>query len=119
MGILSKLFGSREIKDEVLNEQQNVVPSQPQTVVSNGSFHFVVDDVFTIVGRGTVVTGRVLSGEIHIGDIVNIAGRTTTEVTGIEMFRKTLEYAKEGDNCGILLKNISRDQVNRGDVITK
>lgn len=110
MGLFSSLFKNREIKDDV---------NQKENIVTNGSFHFVVDDVFTIMGKGTVVTGRVLSGEIHIGDIVNIAGRTTTEVTGIEMFRKTLEYAKEGDNCGILLKDISRDQISRGDVITK
>ena len=119
MGILSKLFGSREIKDEVPNEQQTVVPNEPQTVVTSGSFHFVIDDVFTITGRGTVVTGRVDSGEVRVGDIVNIAGCITTEVTGIEMFRKTLDYAKAGDNCGLLLKDISRDQVNKGDVITK
>ena len=110
MGLFSSLFKNREIKDDV---------NQKENIVTNGSFHFVVDDVFTIMGKGTVVTGRVLSGEIHIGDIVNIAGSITTEVTGIEMFRKTLEYAKEGDNCGILLKDISRDQISRGDVITK
>ena len=117
MGLLSKLFGSREIKDEVQTPPQTETP--PQTVTSSGSFHFVIDDVFTITGRGTVVTGRVDSGEVRIGDIVNIAGRINTEVTGIEMFRKTLDYAREGDICGLLLKDISREQVNKGDVITK
>ena len=111
MGLLDKLFGSREMKDET--------PTYQTYTPSNGSFHFVVEDVFTITGRGTVVTGRVDSGDVKVGDMVNIAGRITTEVTGIEMFRKKLDYAKEGDVCGILLKDVSRDDVSMGDTITK
>ncbi len=111
MGLFDKLFGSREIKDET--------PIYEPPTVSDGSFHFVIEDVFTITGRGTVVTGRVDSGDVKVGDMVNIGGRITTEVTGIEMFRKKLDYAKEGDNCGILLKDISRNDINRVDTITK
>ena len=110
MGFFSKLFGSREIKEEVPNIQ---------TFNADGSFHFVVEDVFIITGRGTVVTGRVDSGEVHVGDTVTINGSMTTEVTGIEMFRKTLDYAKAGDNCGILLKGITRDDIHKGDCLTK
>ncbi len=111
MGLLDKLFGSREMKDETVPV---IVPNN-----SNGKFHFIVEDVFTITGRGTVVTGIVDSGEVRVGDMILINGSRSVEVTGIEMFRKTLDYAQTGDNCGILLKDISRDEINKGDNLTK
>ena len=85
-------------------------------------FLMSIEDVFTISGRGTVVTGRVERGELKINDEVEIVGlRETlkTVVTGIEMFRKSLDSAMAGDNAGALLRGISRDQVERGQVLAK
>jgi len=85
-------------------------------------FLMPVEDVFTITGRGTVVTGRVDRGQIKINDKIEIIGiRETKEavVTGVEMFRKLLDYAQAGDNVGLLLRGISREQVQRGQVIAK
>ena len=108
MSLFGKLFGNKDdIKD------------YPSFTTGNGKFHFIIDDVFTVTGRGTVVTGKVVSGEVHIGDIVNISGRVNTEVMGIEMFRKKLDVAQDGDVCGIFLKDISREEVHKGDYLTK
>ena len=115
MGLLGKLFGSRELKDEAQDIQPDVVINP----ALGGKFHFVVEDVFTIMGRGTVVTGKVDSGELKVGDIVNISGRMDSEVWGIEKFRKSLDYAQAGDNCGILLKGVAREDINKGDTLTK
>ena len=85
-------------------------------------FLMSIEDVFTISGRGTVVTGRVERGELKINDEVEIVGLRDTQktvVTGIEMFRKSLDYAEAGDNAGVLLRGISRDQVERGQVLCK
>jgi len=85
-------------------------------------FLMPIEDVLTITGRGTVVTGRVDRGEIRMNDEVEIIGITPTlksVVTGIEMFHKTLDYACAGDNAGILLRGITRDQVVRGQVLAK
>ena len=85
-------------------------------------FLMPVEDVFTITGRGTVVTGRVDRGQIKVNDKVEIIGiRDTKEVvvTGVEMFRKLLDYAQAGDNVGLLLRGVSREQVQRGQVIAK
>ena len=112
MGLFDKLFGKKE-ETMVVYGPQNATPT------STGPFHMVVEDVFTITGRGTVVTGRVDTGEVHVGDTVTISGRRQTQVTGVEMFRKTLDYARAGDNCGILLKDISREDINRGDYLSK
>ena len=81
-----------------------------------------IEDVFTITGRGTVVTGRVERGQLKLNDEVEIVGLRDTQktvVTGIEMFRKTLDYAEAGDNAGVLLRGISRDDVERGQVLAK
>ena len=81
-----------------------------------------IEDVFTISGRGTVVTGRVERGVLKLNDEVEIVGlRPTTKsvVTGIEMFRKSLDFAQAGDNAGVLLRGISRDDVERGQVLAK
>ncbi|MFP4186900.1 MAG: elongation factor Tu [Acholeplasmataceae bacterium] len=85
-------------------------------------FLMPVEDVFTITGRGTVATGRVERGTVKIGDEVEIVGITETRktvVTGVEMFRKILDYAEAGDNVGALLRGINRDQVERGQVLAK
>ena len=89
---------------------------------SEKPFLMSIEDVFTISGRGTVVTGRVERGVLKLNDDVEIVGlRPTTKsvVTGIEMFRKSLEFAQAGDNAGVLLRGISRDDVERGQVLSK
>ena len=85
-------------------------------------FLLPIEDVFTITGRGTVVTGRVERGQVKVGDAVEIVGikdTLTSVVTGVEMFRKLLDYAEAGDNIGVLLRGIDRDQVQRGQVLAK
>jgi elongation factor Tu len=85
-------------------------------------FLMAVEDVFTIQGRGTVVTGRVDRGVIKVNDEIEIVGIKDTQktvVTGLEMFRKTLDEAQAGDNVGVLLRGIEKDQVERGQVLAK
>ncbi|MBE6160265.1 MAG: elongation factor Tu [Lactobacillales bacterium] len=85
-------------------------------------FLMPIEDVFTITGRGTVVTGRVERGQLKLNDEVEIVGIKDTQksvVTGIEMFRKQLDFAQAGDNAGILLRGISREDVERGQVLAK
>jgi elongation factor Tu len=85
-------------------------------------FLMSIEDVFTISGRGTVVTGRVERGVLNLNDEVEIVGIKETQksvVTGIEMFRKSLDFAQAGDNAGVLLRGISRDDVERGQVLAK
>ncbi|MBQ8780221.1 MAG: elongation factor Tu [Oscillospiraceae bacterium] len=86
-------------------------------------FIMPVEDVFTITGRGTVATGRVERGQLKTGDEVEIIGlteeRAKTVVTGIEMFRKILDYAEAGDNIGALLRGVQRDEIERGQVLCK
>ncbi|CAM3570832.1 elongation factor Tu [Arcobacter aquimarinus] len=85
-------------------------------------FLMPVEDVFSISGRGTVVTGRIEKGTIKIGETIEIVGFTetkTTTVTGVEMFRKEMEQGQAGDNCGILLRGIKKEDVERGQVLCK
>ncbi|MEJ4112880.1 elongation factor Tu [Corynebacterium kroppenstedtii] len=86
-------------------------------------FLMPIEDIFTITGRGTVVTGRVERGTLNINDDVEILGikekSQNTTVTGIEMFRKQLDYAEAGDNCGLLLRGTKREDVERGQIIAK
>ena len=85
-------------------------------------FLMSIEDVFTISGRGTVVTGRVERGRLNLNDEVEIVGLKETRksvVTGIEMFRKSLDYAEAGDNAGVLLRGINREDVERGQVLAK
>ncbi len=85
-------------------------------------FLMSIEDVFTITGRGTVVTGRVERGQLKLNDEVEIVGIKPTRktvVTGIEMFHKQLDYAEAGDNAGVLLRGISREDVERGQVLAK
>src|SRR5699024_506936 len=82
-----------------------------------------VEDVFSITGRGTVATGRVERGSVTVGDEVEIVGmqedKKKTTVTGVEMFRKLLDYAEAGDNIGALLRGVSREDITRGQVLAK
>ena len=82
-----------------------------------------VEDVFTITGRGTVATGRVERGRLNMNDKVEIVGLMDepkeTTVTGIEMFRKLLDYAEAGDNIGTLLRGIAKNEIERGQVLSK
>ena len=85
-------------------------------------FLMPVEDVFTISGRGTVVTGRIESGIVRTGDPIEIVGITdtkTTVCTGVEMFRKSLDEGRAGENCGVLLRGVERDAVERGQVLCK
>ena len=85
-------------------------------------FLMPVEDVFTITGRGTVATGRVERGQVKVGDKVEIVGIKDTQesvATGVEMFKKTLDYAEAGDNIGLLLRGIDRESIVRGQVIAK
>ena len=85
-------------------------------------FLMPIEDVFTITGRGTVVTGRVERGKLQLNDEVEIIGLKPTQktvVTGIEMFRKQLDFAEAGDNAGVLLRGIAREDVERGQVLAK
>ena len=86
-------------------------------------FLMPIEDIFTITGRGTVVTGRVERGQLNVNEEVEILGirekSPTTTVTGIEMFRKLLDYTEAGDNCGLLLRGIKREDVERGQIVAK
>jgi elongation factor Tu len=86
-------------------------------------FLMAIEDVFSIKGRGTVVTGRIEQGQINSGDTVEIVGiheqTASTVVTGLEMFNKTLDFAQAGDNAGVLLRGTKREEVERGQVLSK
>ena len=85
------------------------------------TFRMTVQDVFSIKGRGTIVTGQIESGTLTVGDEIRIQGMSSsksTVVTGVEMFRKVVTQAQAGDNVGVLLKDISKEDVQRGDMLT-
>ncbi len=106
--------------EELMAEVDAYIPTPERAV--DKPFLMPIEDVFTITGRGTVVTGRVERGQVKTGDTVEIIGIKDTissVVTGVEMFRKLLDYAEAGDNVGILLRGISREQVQRGQVLAK
>jgi elongation factor Tu len=104
---------------ELLRVMDEYIP-QPEREVDK-PFMMPIEDVFSIKGRGTVVTGRVDRGKIHTGNPVEIVGlrekSMTSVVTGVEMFHKTLDEGMAGDNCGLLLRGIERDDVERGMVV--
>ncbi len=94
---------------------------EPERAI-DGDFLMPVEDVFSISGRGTVVTGRIERGIVKVGDEVEIVGirpTQTTTVTGVEMFRKLLDEGQAGDNVGVLLRGTKRDEVERGQVLAK
>ncbi|MGN0594158.1 MAG: elongation factor Tu [Hominimerdicola sp.] len=106
---------------ELMDAVDDFIPTPDRK--SDLPFLMPVEDVFTITGRGTVATGRVERGQLNTGDEVEILGLTTerakTVVTGIEMFRKILDYAEAGDNIGALLRGIQRSDIQRGQVLCK
>ena len=109
-----------EAIDELMKAVDEWIPTPERDV--DKPFLMSIEDVFTITGRGTVVTGRVERGQLKLNDEVEIVGLRDTKktvVTGIEMFRKTLDYAEAGDNAGVLLRGISREDVERGQVLAK
>jgi elongation factor Tu len=106
--------------DELLQAIDEYIP-QPERVLDK-PFLMPVEDVFTITGRGTVATGRVEQGTIKVGDEVSLVGfgaDKKTVVTGVEMFRKLLDEAQAGDNVGLLLRGVDKDEIQRGMVIAK
>jgi len=112
-----------EIKhvEELLDVVDEYIPTPERD--NTKPFMMPVEDVFTITGRGTVASGRIDRGEVKIGDEVEIVGLKPevlkSTVTGLEMFRKTLDLGEAGDNVGVLLRGINRDQVERGQVLAK
>ena len=106
---------------ELMNAVDEFIPTPDRK--ADLPFLMPVEDVFTITGRGTVATGRVERGQLNTGDEVEIIGlteeRAKTVVTGIEMFRKILDYAEAGDNIGALLRGIQRTDIERGQVLCK
>ena len=107
-----------------IDELMDAVDTWIETPVRDTDKPFLmpIEDVFTITGRGTVVTGRVERGQLKLNDEVEIVGLKDTKktvATGIEMFRKSLDYAEAGDNAGVLLRGINRDDVERGQVLAK
>ena len=106
--------------DELMDAVDTWIPTPERD--NEKPFLMSIEDVFTITGRGTVVTGRVERGQLKLNDEVEIVGIKETRktvVTGIEMFRKQLDYAEAGDNAGVLLRGISREEVERGQVLAK
>jgi elongation factor Tu len=118
------LQGDEKWGESVLELMQAVDDSIPEPVREvEKPFLMPVEDVFSITGRGTVVTGRIERGVIKTGEVVDIIGikekPTTTTVTGVEMFRKLLDDGQAGDNVGLLLRGVKREDVERGQVIIK
>jgi len=107
--------------DELFNTIDTYIPEPPRE--DDKPFLISVEDVFSIKGRGTVATGRVERGVVKVGDAAEIVGlqkeNQATTVTGVEMFQKTLEEGRAGDNCGVLLRGIDKDMISRGQVICK
>jgi len=105
---------------ELMNAVDEYIPEPERE--TDKDFLMPVEDVFSISGRGTVVTGRVERGQVCVGDSIEIVGikdTQTTTVTGVEMFRKEMDCGVAGDNCGVLLRGIAKDDVQRGQVLCK
>ena len=121
---LKALEGDAEWTPKILELMEAVDTYIPEPVRDvDKPFLMPIEDVFTITGRGTVVTGRIEQGKIESGDEVEIVGIrpevSKTVVTGLEMFQKTLDYAQAGDNAGALLRGTKREDVERGQVLCK
>ena len=106
---------------ELMDAVDNYIPTPDR--MADQPFLMPVEDVFTITGRGTVATGRVERGTVKVGEEVEIVGlkdeKSKTTVTGLEMFRKTLDFAQAGDNVGALLRGVQRSDIERGQVLSK
>jgi elongation factor Tu len=120
---LKALEGDAEAEQSIRDLMKAVDEYIPSPVRDTDKpFLMSIEDVFTISGRGTVVTGRVERGKLQLNDEVEIVGLRPTQktvVTGIEMFRKSLDFAQAGDNAGVLLRGIAREDVERGQVLAK
>src|SRR5213080_4974630 len=120
---LKALEGDTAAEDQIIELMDAVdeyIP-EPERVVDK-PFLMPVEDVFTITGRGTVVTGRIEQGIVKVGDEVEIVGLRTTQktvCTGVEMFKKTLDQGQAGDNAGVLLRGTKKEDVERGQVLCK
>ena len=105
---------------ELIDALDNYIPDPVRA--TDKPFLMPVEDVFTITGRGTVATGRIERGTVKIGDTVEIVGmnsKLSTVITGVEMFKKTMDQAEAGDNVGLLLRGIQRTEIERGQVLCK
>lgn len=105
---------------ELMAQVDEYIPTPTRD--TDQDFLMPVEDVFSISGRGTVVTGRIEKGTIKVGEEIEIVGikdTQTTTVTGVEMFRKEMDQGEAGDNCGILLRGVAKDEVERGQVLVK
>jgi elongation factor Tu len=105
---------------DLMSQVDEYIPTPERD--TDKDFLMPVEDVFSISGRGTVVTGRIERGTIKVGETIEIVGikdTQTTTVTGVEMFRKEMEQGEAGDNCGILLRGIKKEEVERGQVLVK
>jgi elongation factor Tu len=112
-------IGTQSI-DKLVEALDTYIPEPKRAI--DGPFLMPIEDVFSISGRGTVVTGRVERGIVKVGDeieIVGIKATTKTTVTGVEMFRKLLDQGQAGDNLGVLLRGTKREEVERGQVLAK
>jgi len=123
LSALKAMEGDEESQQGVLKlmEEVDAYIPLPQRAVDK-PFLMPIEDIFSISGRGTVVTGRVEQGKVHVGEEMEIIGiRPTVKrvVTGVEMFRKLLDEGQAGDNVGLLLRGTDRDEVERGQVIAK
>lgn len=138
MGFLKKLFGlpdendfdsMYQVKYDLNDNDNNTSPADngpaenytaadSYTYANEGNFMFTVEDIFTVKNRGTVVTGVIESGTINLGDTVSLNGQRKSgqfRVIGIESFRKLIESASMGDNVGLLLSDIKKEELCRGD----
>src|SRR5476651_1257218 len=121
---LKALEGDADWTPKIVELMEAVDSYIPEPVrESEKPFLMPIEDVFTITGRGTVVTGRVEQGKIEVGNEIEIVGIhdkvAKTVVTGLEMFQKSLDYAQAGDNAGALLRGVKREEVERGQVLAK
>ncbi|MCZ8537657.1 MULTISPECIES: elongation factor Tu [Paenisporosarcina] len=121
---LKALEGEAEWEEkivELMDAVDSYIPTPERQ--TDKPFMMPVEDVFSITGRGTVATGRVERGQVKVGDVVDIIGIVeepkSTTVTGVEMFRKLLDYAEAGDNIGALLRGVAREDIQRGQVLAK
>ncbi|KGR75315.1 elongation factor Tu [Ureibacillus sinduriensis] len=121
---LKALEGEAEWEEkivELMNAVDEYIPTPERQ--TDKPFMMPVEDVFSITGRGTVATGRVERGQVKVGDVIEIVGideeAKSTTVTGVEMFRKLLDYAEAGDNIGALLRGVAREDIQRGQVLAK
>ena len=119
---LKALEGDADAEKAIIELMETVDAYIPTPERDNAKpFMMPVEDVFSITGRGTVATGRVERGQVKVGDVVEIVGLTeepaSTTVTGVEMFRKLLDYAEAGDNIGALLRGVAREDIERGQVL--